>query len=114
MASDQDKKDILKSVISSPKSSPLTLPFKKPAATPSVDESVKTSDFTAMMREGQKNDPVAGSVLVKQQSVKSSYYLTEKEHSDFKVICAINKTPMASLIREAVLGYIAQNKHLLK
>lgn len=115
MASDNEKKTILKSVISSPKDTPsMVLPSRKPTTSLPEGTEIRSSEFTAMMREGQKRDPVAGSTIVNQQSVKSSYYLTEKEHTDFKVICAINKKHMASLIRESILDYIKENKHLLK
>lgn len=118
MTSDAGKKNILMSAVTSPSaSSPaLKLPVSKHRTEQShADKAPEPApNFKGMLDAGRKADRVVGDILVKENTVKSSFVLLESEHDDFKVICAMKKIKMGTLIREAIVAFIAENNDLLK
>lgn len=116
MTSDEGKKNILMSAVTSTSAnSPvLKLPVSKHKTEQSNADKEPASNFKGMLDAGRKADRVVGNILVKENAVKSSFVLLESEHDDFKVICAIKKIKMGTLIREAIVAFIAENNELLK
>ncbi|GEM_PF-6587701 len=118
MATDESKKNILMSAVSTPSSeSPaLRLPVskRKIEETQTATTADTGANFKGMLDAGRKADRVVGNILVKEDTVKSTFALRRSEHNDFKVICAMKNVKMGELVRDAILGFIEENKDLLK
>lgn len=82
-----------------------------PSASKAEQTTADAPNFRKMLRTGQRKDPVAGRGLT--EMVRSTYYLSEQESRDFKVLAAINGHSMSELLRSAVQNYIEENRHRL-
>lgn len=118
MATDESKKSILMSAVSTPsaESPALRLPVSKrkleePQTAPAPETA---ANYKSMLKAGRKADRVVGDILVEEETVKSTFALKRSEHNDFKVLCAMKNVKMGELVRDAILGFIEENKDLLK
>lgn len=118
MATDENKKNILMSAVStaSAESPALRLPVskRKVEETETPPPADTTANFKGMLKAGRKADRVVGDILVEEDMVKSTFALKRSEHNDFKVLCAMKNVKMGELMRDAILGFIEENKKLLK
>lgn len=80
---------------------------------PLTPKSAAAPDFRKLLRQGQKQDPIAGKKIREEEMVRCGYYLTAAEQRHFKLLAISNGHSMTELLRKAVQDYIGTHKHKL-
>lgn len=122
--STDDKKARLLAAMQPSKPAPLpTFHTKKTSSSAESAKDQKTAvddaqadeapNFKQMLQAGRAQNPVQKEVMSEKDLVRSSYYLTEKERQDFKLLSLLTGHGMSEIIRKSVQDFIELHKDKL-